>query len=1046
MEKILKAFLRYGCHRDEWANFDSFLPEVISMAYVHFRVTEVKGESEQHQVYLVPGSCHFNLPWDETSGFDSPDQSALSGNYTAMMRADVMYEISDVASGQLLFQKKKENHLMMEMPALVGSKLCNLRHNLADPRKRHYLPMFFVNRLFKVIPYDLTYINNLILHRKEDEVEVRSSFHDPVKKHRTNSTIKFHLKRTNYRRGHFEGNCWAKSSELQVQLPHEKSTKSIPMVVLALAFGCSPTSFGRQVEELLPESQTNIELRHNLDTELKTEKEALLYISGEITNCKGNPLTYVRHLLDSEFLPNLNVPDPEQTNARKVHLLAEAAAELLGNRPVEHENSYKLKCLETPMASLIKLIRRFMKYTVQTGINQHWKKFVEGKCDLDINKLFNASNIKLVDAIVSGSWKTPLQPKTEFNQNRTHTVITGCSYASLANQVQKIQDTVNMKRMPSPLQHPSIKGRVDPFTTPENEKCGNLFFKAMGCHISPHQDLHLIQTIILEQLQGAPEGPYRILDVFGGLIGRSDPTWIYRKFTSLRRSGVLPFLGVEVDDVRRRIVFHAQSGRMLRPMLVNAQLHLLDSHWDGSWTNLYYWGIVESLDPNEEYSGRVTSDTHTELPSVLNFTPNLVKPYFNMNPGPRITYTSLLNKNRIPYCPEPMIGSNGSFSLESEQYPLQTNLVDELLGEKEANGVMVRLAIINHPANMEDACVVNLASVHMGMGNTKETKIYGERLTPTSVFARPGSDCKGRGKKDAYDYLQDDGLPLEGTYIPGGYAVVGRVEVKCHRYRRCSSVFLPDNQLVYRVDSVRTHSEGLVVSFVEVTVSRTHSISVGDKLFFAHGQKGTVGELTDRADLPYNVCGDFGSTPDVMINICGLMRTTPGLLMEMLSSTAYSLKPSRISQYATLFLKEEQVDKKITIIEEVFREHGMHYTGKSKVICGKTGEMLNASVFSGMVYMRFLNHLAQSKLRGRGLRGPLVEITRQPTAGKKSTGGQKVGEMENHALFAHGGSAVFSNCNYDADGPFVWNGKQVPYVTALTVDELATMGVGIELE
>ncbi|MEL6711952.1 MAG: hypothetical protein AAFO15_01955 [Pseudomonadota bacterium] len=55
------------------------------------------------------------------------------------------------------------------------------------------------------------------------------------------------------------------------------------------------------------------------------------------------------------------------------------------------------------------------------------------------------------------------------------------------------------------------------------------------------------------------------------------------------------------------------------------------------------------------------------------------------------------------------------------------------------------------------------------------------------------------------------------------------------------------------------------------------------------------------------------------------------------------------------------------------------------------------------MYMLQLDHKASNKSHGRST-GPCTILTQQPTAGKSKKGGQKIGEMENWALWSHGAS------------------------------------------
>ncbi len=80
---------------------------------------------------------------------------------------------------------------------------------------------------------------------------------------------------------------------------------------------------------------------------------------------------------------------------------------------------------------------------------------------------------------------------------------------------------------------------------------------------------------------------------------------------------------------------------------------------------------------------------------------------------------------------------------------------------------------------------------------------------------------------------------------------------------------------------------------------------------------------------------------------------------------------------------------------------GLPETGLYKLLDGRTGELFHQPVTVGYIYMVKLNHMADDKLHARSV-GPYGLITQQPLGGKAQFGGQRLGEMEVWALYAHG--------------------------------------------
>jgi DNA-directed RNA polymerase II subunit RPB2 len=200
---------------------------------------------------------------------------------------------------------------------------------------------------------------------------------------------------------------------------------------------------------------------------------------------------------------------------------------------------------------------------------------------------------------------------------------------------------------------------------------------------------------------------------------------------------------------------------------------------------------------------------------------------------------------------------------------------------------------------------------------------------------------------------------------------------------------------------------------------KTNQPTVGDKFFFAHGQKGTINEVRPAVEMPWFDSGPMaGQSPDLIIGVPALARVTQGLLLELLWGKARAMSPVLIHQYQNIFMSEMTFREKERMVSAVLQSFGMSYRGKEQMRLPDTGAEIQCKIYNGIGYLRVLKQMARDKLRSRD-RGPTNELTRQTSTGRKNYGGIKGGEMENWNFFCYGMSMVFQNFNRDSADKFL---------------------------
>ena len=259
------------------------------------------------------------------------------------------------------------------------------------------------------------------------------------------------------------------------------------------------------------------------------------------------------------------------------------------------------------------------------------------------------------------------------------------------------------------------------------------------------------------------------------------------------------------------------------------------------------------------------------------------------------------------------------------------------------SGTNVVIAIIPLGWNIEDALVFNKASVERGLFRSISTNTY---------------------VHTTQKYLEGDVIP-EGTFLGGKK--------------------LKFNETVAEVIA---RSDGNFVTTTEVM--RTPEI--GDKFCSRAGQKGTMGIALPQYDLPFN---QDGISPDVVINPHAFpSRMT---VSQILETSAGKLRCYGVHVDGTPFRGSFNINN----ARKMLKANGFDSSGKETMICGKTGQPLQAKIFMGLCFYQRLHHMAKEKCYSRK-GGPIDAITLQPVAGRKNGGGIRFGEMEKDCMNASG--------------------------------------------
>jgi len=509
----------------------------------------------------------------------------------------------------------------------------------------------------------------------------------------------------------------------------------------------------------------------------------------------------------------------------------------------------------------------------------------------------------------------------------------------------------------------------------------------------------------------------------------------------------------------------------------------------------YYQENLDVLKRKEKKDNTVLVYTHVEIdPQLIMGVCASLVPYPEHNSTPRVTGGTAMVKQSLGV-------ASANFRLRPDtrahvmHYPQRsivgTRAMTSTKFDQRPGGQNYVVAIVSHHGyNMQDAVIMNRASVERALGRSAFIRTYNaeNKRFPGGQEERievPGTgldEIKGLKSWDAYSHLERDGLPvpeIELTSQEGGRGILVGKTSPPRFLEESHGAFLQAQERRESSMMVRHGEQGWVDNIfvtesldsgrlVRITLRTNKIPELGDKFASRHGQKGIIGRLVEQEDMPFT---EDGVIPDLLINPHAIpSRMTVAHVLEMIGGKVGSMEGRRIDGTAFTGEKEESLRSGLL-------RNGLRHTGRESMINGETGESFPVETFVGVIYYQRLHHLVSSKLHARS-RGRVQILTRQPTEGRARQGGLRFGEMERDCLISHGASMVIKDrlldesdgwnlmvCNTPRCGHIAYydwkrrtticpvcgdrsdvHSVQTSYAFKLLLDEMKSLGVAMRLE
>jgi len=461
--------------------------------------------------------------------------------------------------------------------------------------------------------------------------------------------------------------------------------------------------------------------------------------------------------------------------------------------------------------------------------------------------------------------------------------------------------------------------------------------------------------------------------------------------------------------------------------------------------------VIEYIDPQESDTSYISmnkneiSNFHTHLeihPSMMLSVVSGNIPMANHNAAARNIFHAAQTKQAIGIYAtnfNKRFDTFGFIQHYAQKAIINTRHSQYTGSDSMANGANLIVAIMTYTGfNQEDSLIINKKSIERGLFHlsyyksiTASTKIVSqyERLIFGNPIKMRDNGIKVNGIKHAdYSLIDENGFVKEGSYIPRGKTavVIGMIlvrevlkevkkgifieQVKETTYTDVS--LMTDESYYGYIDKVFIGTKTLDDN-TQVCKVRFMKIKIpefGDKHCSRHGQKGVIGMILPEEQMPFT---KDGIKPDLIVNPHAIpSRMTIGHLVECVYSKLCCLEGMMGDGTIYIDLDYEGIYNKL-------ENNNFEKYGNEVLYNGQTGHQMKTDIFIGPTYYFRLKHMVAEKINARGF-GPKVQLTRQPTGGRRKAGGLRIGEMERDSLISHGISRFIQESMMERSDKYRW--------------------------
>ncbi len=775
---------------------------------------------------------------------------------------------------------------------------------------------------------------------------------------------------------------------------------------------------------------------------IKNEEDALDYIAKKIgiTQAKEIRVERMKEVLNKYLLPHIGIDEKDKFSkaVNLCKLLKHFIHVSNGEMPLDDKDHYMNKRIKLAGDLLADAVRFNFKVLVNDLLYNFQRIVKRGKFPsikvIIREKLLTS---RIYSAMATGVWvggRKGISQRIErlnFLQTLSH-------LQRIVSPLSATQENFEAREL-----HATHFGRLCPVETPEGTNIGLRKNMALLCKVSHGADEEKV-LVVLKEL-GVENGSHPdatevyLNNKFVGVVQNPVP-FVQKVIESRRKNNVAKEVNIAYYEKPNEIYVDCTKGRARRALIIvkdgkslltESVVKQLDKN-ELTWKDLVDQSIVEYIDALEEesmliavYPKDITSEhTHVEVDPLGMFgLCGALVPYANYSPGARICMGAKNQKQAIG-----IYASNYHLRIDTDvnilhysQAPIVDTVMNNIIDfNKHPAGQNIVVAIMSYGGyNMEDAVILNRASIERGMGRstyfrqgvTEELRYAGGLVDKVCI---PDKDVKGYKAEHDYRLLEDDGVISPEAKVAEGDVIIGKTSPPrflsgadeynlTSNTRRESSVAMMHGEEGI-VDFILLTENGEGNKMVRIRLRDQRIPEIGDKFTSRYGQKGVVGTILEAADMPFSTSG---IVPDLIFSPHSVpSRMTISHLIEMLGGKVGALAGRFVD--GTTFGAESKDSLRQELLRLGFRENGTE-----TLYNGVTGEQIRAKIYIGNMYYLKLKHMVANRIQSRA-RGPVQLLTRQPTEGRAKEGGLRLGEMEKDTFVAHGASLLLKE-RFDSD-------------------------------